>query len=127
MADLDNNGRGRRFRELVSIVLDRDGVKVQAKPRARSLAEAVHMDERMSSDVLLPDIALTISATRSLYKISELVDAAERASVADRRAFSAAVIYRPERPPRQQFVVTTLGVLADLAAHGLNPQTGDKP
>lgn len=126
MADLDNYRRGQRFRELVGVVLDRRGVQVAIKPRYTTIRDAIEIDSRMASDVALRDWALTTVSTRSQNLWSRALDGAERAAQADKKPFYATVLYRPERPPAEQYVLTTLGVLADLAANGIEPQIGDE-
>jgi hypothetical protein len=120
MADRANFIRGSRFRSLVASVLGAYGVAATERPR--KLSDRLAGDEPQLSDVLMNDIAVTTSHTARQRQWSALLDQAEQAAIADRRRYGVAVISRPDRDIRGQFVLTTFGTLLDLAATGLNAQ-----
>ncbi len=121
MGDLSNRWRGQRWRELVALQLQADGIET-ATARTLTRSASAFGDDGPRPDIEgIPRVHLDAAAAQ-LAKLGSYLDAAASAAeLAGQGRIPALALYRQRRPASESYVVLQLADFARLvrAAEGV--------
>jgi hypothetical protein len=114
VGDLSNRWRGRRWRELVALQLQADGIET-ATPRALSRSASAFADDGPRPDIEgVPGIHLDAAAASFAAMGSYLDAATSAADLAGQGRIPALALYRQRRPASESYAVLRLSDFALL-------------